>query len=188
MALGAGGGMMLMGAAQGSQASWLATFGGATLGASLGLVGLVSIDRIEETLLTSPSRFLLPSAGALAGSLLGYQLTRAERSSGRLALNGTQVAFILSGATLGTAAGIVTMLLINDSFRTPTPFYSGAEPFRFLVPLVGAGLGALAGRDLGNRVAGPSAGRSTTEGAQVRILSGVAPLPGGGMVSMVGRF
>jgi hypothetical protein len=188
VALGAGGGMMLMGAAQGSQAHWVATFGGATLGSSLGLVGMLSVGRLMDPVLDKPSRFFLPPAGALVGALMGYQFTRAERSSGMFALDGTQVAFLLSGATLGTAGGIVAMLAINGSFYYPTPFLLEDKPYRFLVPLAGAALGALVGYELGSQGAGPSSRRAASEAAQVRILSGVAPLPGGGMVSVVGRF
>ncbi len=188
VALGAGGGMMLMGAAQGSQANWMATFGGATLGSSLGLVGMLSAQRLMDPVLDRPALFFLPPAGALVGSLMGYQFTRAERSSGMFALDGTQVAFILSGTTLGTAGGIVAMLVINDSFYYPTPFLLEDKPYRFLVPLAGAALGALVGYELGSLGAGPSPRRAASEAAQVRILSGVTPLPGGGMLSVVGRF
>jgi hypothetical protein len=188
VALGAGAGMLLMGDAQGTQASWLATLGGATLGSTLGLVVMLSIDGLMEIPLGKPFRFLFPPAGALVGALLGFQLSRTEGAPSRLELTGTQVALMLGGATLGTAGGIAAMMLINDAFYYPTPFLLEDKPWRFLLPPAGAILGAWGGYALSNLMTGPSVGRATSESARVRIISGVAPLPGGGMVSVMGRF
>jgi hypothetical protein len=183
--LGAGGGMMLMGAAQGSQASWLATFGGATLGSTLGLVVILSTENLRNTGFDKPFPFLVPPAGALVGALVGYQLSRTAHSASRFPLNGTQVALMLGGATLGSIGGIAAVFLINDFFYYPTPFLGEDKPWRFLLPLAGAGLGAWGGYALGTLVTGPS---QDSAAAPVRMISGVAPLPGGGMVSVVGRF
>lgn len=190
VALGASSGMMLMGAAQGGHARWPATLGGATLGSALGLAVLLSTGRLMDPIVDAPVRFFIPPVGALVGALVGYQLSRVEADSAApsFGLNGTQVSLILGGATLGSAAGIAGMLLINDSFYYPTPFLLEDKPYRFLLPLAGAALGALVGYQGSKAVAGLSSGSAASEGAHVSLLSGVAPMPGGGMVSVGGRF
>jgi len=66
---------------------------------------------------------------------------------------------------------------INDDFYYPTPFLIEDKPFRFLLPPVGAILGGLAGYGLSTLVDGPSS-----------YCAGVSPMPGGGMLSVMGRF
>lgn len=180
-----------MGSAQGSQASELATFGGATLGAAVGLIAMLSLgNSLMDIPLDKPGRFLLPPAGALMGALVGYQLseTEAGRPGSEAALNGTQLALILGGAALGSVLGIAAVVWIDDDPYYPSPFHAEDKPIRYVLPPAGAIVGGLVGYALSTHVAGPSSARAGSEGAQVRLRSSVSPLPGGGMLSVVGRF
>lgn len=188
VALGAGGGMMLMDAAYGRRANAWATLGGAALGSTLGMVVLLSSVDLMNTGFDEPLPLLLPPVGALVGALVGHQLAGTELASGPFSLNETQVTLMLGGATLGSALGIAGVFLINDFFYFPTPFLLEDQPWRFLLPPAGALLGAGAGYLLAPKGAGASTRGATTEAGQVRIISGVAPLPGGGMISLLGRF